>query len=406
MSLPQTLCHFDRPVSHNQTETRFQIAKFSKKLSKTFKLLDVIVHPNVPCYWAALAGAYNVIGRMQIRIDGVEASYYYTPEASSFLLPSAGDNDVQKCIYSQLHSSGNNVVYNPNTKVLELQRNQVDLYPAELRLAVLSNFLANIGCITDSVEIIINWNTDITKYLIPIDPDDVLTSVDIQMPYLAYETYEHSNMSQPEKFLFTEIIGEEVLIPAIGASNTQQLVSRLTNSFNQKLVKRILFQTTPQTLYNANPSLDANPSSDCEALYSVFGSYLSMAQKGEIINFVEDGEAVLTSRGVQNDAIKLATTVDSFKVNSSIVSGAHTHTNTPQLSELNQVISGSANQQLNSFFSWGCVNLNRRVENNFQVSYQRTSDDKDVYPCLEQPLILGCYGECQVAWVNGQKVYV
>jgi hypothetical protein len=398
---PQTLVHYDRPVSHSQTETRFLIPKFTKKLSKTMKLLDIVVQPDVPCYWSALAGAYNVVGRMQIRVAGVEASFYYSPEVMSFLLPSAGSNDVQKCLYSQVHATSNNVVYNANQKRLELQQQAVDFNPAEIRLAVLSNFLASIGCIEDDVEIIINWNADFKKYLIPIDENDTLTSINIQMPYLSYETYEHSNMKQPEKFLYTEIVGEQILIPEIVGNNTSQLVSRLTTAFNEKTIKRILFQNIPQSLETYSPLKDT------KALYKIFGSYLSVPQINEIINFIENGESVLTNRGVQNDAIKLATTVDSFGVNACIVSGAHTHLKQSQLFELDKVILNESAKQLNGFFSWGCVNLNKKIQNNFQITYQRTSaPDATLYPTLSDNLIIGCYGECQVAWVDNQKVYV
>ena len=400
-SQPHLTVHYDRPVSHQGYaggETRFVLPKFIKKLTKTIKLLDISIIPRnqagvvVPCYWSALGGAYNVIGRSQVRIGGVEAAYHYTPGVMSFLVPSAGNNDQQKCVYSQLHGTGNNILYDAETKKLFLDRYQVSEYSSEIRLSLLNNFLANIGCAEDQLEIIINWNTDLSKYLVPVDPNAVIDPVQttISLPYISYESYDHSSMSQPSKFLYTEIVGEEILIDAI-SNNAQQLITRLTNSFNQKTIKRILFQTVPQNILT---------NGDCAKLRGVFGGVLSMAQKGEVVNFIEDGQSVLTSRGVQNDAIKLSTTVDSFGVNASIASGAHTNVSVPVLSELQ----GGTNQ-LNSYFSWGCVDLDRRIESNFQVVYQRTADSAN-YPSLKDSLVLSCYGECQVAWVDGQKVYV
>lgn len=401
-SQPHLTIHYDRPVSHQGVpggETRFVLPKFLKKLTKTIKLLDLKITPRttqgveVPCYWAALGGAYNLVGRSQVRLDGVESSYFYTPQVMSFMVPSAGNNDQQKCVFSQLHGTGNNILYNANSKKLYLERYPVSQYPSEIRLSLLNNFLANIGCAEDQLEIIINWNQDIAKYLIPINPNDTIdpAKTTIDLPYISYETYDHSSIQQPSKFLYTEIIGEEIAIDPITTDNTQQLVSRLTNSFNQKTIKRILFQTTPQNLFS---------NSDATNLRSVFGGYLSVAQKNEVVNFIEDGQSVLTNRGVNNDSIKLSTTVDSFGVNSCIASGAHTNVQNPVLTELQ----GGTNQ-LNSYFSWGCVDLNRKIESNFQVSYQRSSYTTD-YPSLKDGLVLGCYGECQVAWVDGQKVYV
>jgi hypothetical protein len=111
---------------------------------------------------------------------------------------------------------------------------------------------------------------------------------------------------------------------------------------------------------------------------------------------------------VNNDATKLAITIDAFnKVQPHAVSLAHLHSKNPVLKELDVVITGETDPQLNGFFSYGAVELNQRVNQELSVVYQRRSEDNAVYPTLGGQMILHAIGEVNCAWSRQTgKVYL
>jgi len=405
-SYEKNVCHYDRPIAHTQTQTRWVIPAGRKISAPSMKLLDIKLNPNQPCNYAALIGAYGCVRRLQLRVNKKEVNYYFSPEVLPYILSSNADNEAQKGVMSVLHGTGNNVAYDQATKLLTLQRSLVDSQKAEIRLPLLSGFINAIGVIEDEVEIIIDWAStasEYVKYLCPVDPDVPVTSINIEAPYLSYETLEGSSLSQPDKVQFVELVPDQFIIPAITTDDTQVTAPIIrSNAFNKKLIGKMLFVSVPSSISQGLPAPDA------EALFGVFGSYLSVPMSRESFNVNLDGVGLLTMLNVNNDATKLAITIDAFnKVQPHAVSLAHLHSKNPVLKELDVVITGGANPQLNGFFSYGAVELNQRVNQELSVVYQRRSDDNAVYPTLGSQMILHAIGEVHCAWSRQSgKVYL
>lgn len=407
-SYQKNVCHYDRPISHSQTQTRWVIPAGRKVSAPSMKLLDIKLNPNHPCYYAALVGAYACVKRFQLRVNKQEVNYYFSPEVLPYILASNADNEAQRGVMSVLHGTGNNVVYDPETKLLTLQRPLVDSQKAEIRLPLLSGFLNAIGVLEDEVEIIIDWETTaFDKFLCPADTAVPVTSITIEPPYLSYETLEGSSLSQPDKIQFVELVPDQFLIPAITTNSTQVTAPLIrSNAFNKKVIGKMLFVSTPSSLAQALPNADA------KALFALFGSYLSVPMSHESFNVSLDGVGLLTMLNVNNDATKLAITVDAFgKVQPHAVSLAHVHSKNPILKELDVEIVNPpiapGFPQLNGFFSYGAVELNQRVTQELAVTYQRKSDSLTIYPSLAESMVLHAIGECHCMWSrSGGKVYI
>lgn len=405
-SYEKNVCHYDKPISHTQQQTRWVIPAGRKVSAPSMKLLDIKLNPNQPCNYAALIGAYACIHRLQLRVNKQEVNYYFSPEVLPYILSSNADNELQKGIMSVLHGTGNNVVYDQVSKLLTLERSLVDSQKAEIRLPLLSGFINAIGVIEDEVEIIIDWQSsasDFVKYLCPVDAAVPVTSINIEAPYLSYETLEGSSLSQPEKIQFVELVPDQFLIPAINDPNTQVTAPIIrSNAFNKRTIGRLMFVSVPSSLSQAVP----NP--DTKALFATFGSYLSVPMSNESFNVALDGVSLLTMLNVNNDSTKLAITIDAFgKVQPHAVSLAHVHSKNPVLKDLDVVITGGANPQLNGFFSYGAVELNQRVTQELTVTYQRKSETNSVYPSLAEQMVLHAIGEVYCAWSRKTgKVYL
>jgi hypothetical protein len=396
----KNVIHYDLPISHSQTQTRWVIPRGSSVSSVSMKLLNLKLNPNVPCYFGALIGVYACISRLQLRINKQEIDYYFAPEALPYILASSADNEGQKCIFSVLHNTGNNIQYDQASKLLTFQREQVDTTTCEARLALLSNFLQVVGVIDEEIELIVSWNSDIQKYLLPINSNDIVSSINILAPYLSYETLEGTNLKQPNKFIFHELVPDVWSIPALSTGQSQSVTVR-SNAFNQKTINRLMLANVPTTIQNRIP----NP--DSKALFSLFGSYMSVPMAQEVVNVSIDGNNILTMRNVSNDAIKLSLAVDSFGVYPHAVSLGHVHSKTPVVKELSTATPvASGKPQLNGFFSYGIVDMYQRVNKELALVYQRTAPDNTNYPTLGEQLNIYAIGEVQCAFVDGQKIYV
>jgi hypothetical protein len=396
-SYEKNVCHYDRPIAHTQTQTRWVIPAGRKISAPSMKLLDIKLNPNQQCYYAALIGAYGCIRRLQLRVNKKEVNYYFSPEVLPYILASNADNELQKGVMSVLHGTGNNVAYDQATKLLTLQRSLVDSQKSEIRLPLLSGFLNAIGILEDEVEIIIDWassGSELGKYLCPVDPNVPVTAINIEAPYLSYETLEGSSLSQPEKINFVELVPDQFIIPAITTDNTQATAPIIrSNAFNKKVIGKILFVSVPSSVSQGVPN------GDTENLFNLFGSFLSMSQSAESFNVNIDGVGLLTMLNVNNDSTKLGITIDAFnKVQPHAVSLAHVHSKNPVLKELNDVTVDHGVPVLNGYFSYGAVELNQRVNQELSVVYQRRSADNTLYPSLGESMVLHAIGEVHCVW--------
>lgn len=387
MSLTQ--CHYDKPQSHSNTQTRWVLPSNKNIWGSSLKLLDIKMNPNVPGCFPVLVGAYACVKRVQIRLDGKEVDMWYSKSSLPYLLAQMGDNERQKNMNQILYGTGNNVVYDAGSKLLALSRPLVDTNLVVLKLKMFSNLLDNIGIVNNKLEIIIDWETDPAKVFCPLNQEDTpVASYTISAPYLSYETFNEMK-EQPEAVVFTQWVEDEWVIPAIAADNTSQEYQLRSNAFNKKTIGRLLLSNIPS-------NLDTNE--DVEALYWLFNTYLSVPMKFESFNIAKEGRNILTFRNVSNDAVKLSIAHDSWGQSNFITNG-HVHSVASCLKELQGVL-------LNGFASFGCCEVNDFINKELQMTYRRTSDVVAQYPSLAQALIIKVVAEVKCELVNGVKEYI
>jgi hypothetical protein len=393
MSLSQ--CHYDKPQSHNSTQTRWVLPAGKKIFAPSIKVLDLKITPNKDAYFPALVGAYACIKRVQLKVDNRLVDIWNTQHILPLLIANSGDNEKQKGINRALYGTGNNIVYNPQSKKLKLDRPQnlvADPLAVQLKLPVYLDLLNNIGVITSAIEIIIDWETNVNKVLCPLNPADPPTAFTINTPYLAYETL-NGDFSQPNNVPFRMWLEDRFAVPAVGTDNTTQRYEIRSNAFNNKTIGRMLLVNTPASVENAAPS------ADCVQLYRTFGQYMSVPMKQENFNVAKDGRLIFSLRNVNNDAVKLSAVADAWG-SGVFATNAHIHSVASVLDELQDAA------QLNGFASFGAVEINDLVKKELQLTYMRVSDDHTDYPALGDQLIISAVAEVRCMLVDGLKVYV
>jgi hypothetical protein len=395
MSLSQ--CHYDKPQSHSTNQTRWVIPAGKKIYAPSMKLLDLKIKPDKDCYFPALIGAYSAIKRVQIKLDNRLVDVWYAQEMLPLLIAGLSDNDGQKCINRALFSSGNNVVYDNTTKLLKLDRPLVqaggNAPTSTLKLLVFSDLLNSIGVITSAMEIIIDWETDVSKLFCPKVISSPPTSFTIDAPYLSYETL-NGDYKQPDKVPFRQWVQDRFNVPAIAGNNETQRYEIRSNAFNAKTIGRMVLVNTPQCIENASAN------NDIEQLYSVFGKYMSVPMKLENYNAAKDGRLIFSLRNVNNDSVKLSTTVDAWG-DAVFVTNGHIHSKKSVLSELQ-----AGSSILNGFASYGSIEINDYVSKELQLTYMRTSDVNATYPTIAENLVISAIAEVKCELVNGLKVYI
>lgn len=392
MSLTQV--HYDRPRAHSNTQTRFIIPRNRKVYTPSIRLLDIVVNPSKDCYFPALVGAYSLIKRVQVSLNSVPVDLWEAQSSLPFLVAQMGDNEKQRGVVKELYLTGNNLTHDPNTNTMNLDRPLVDSSSASMKMIVYSDLLANLGIANDEIEIIIDWETNLKKCLLPADNGTPVTSINIPPMYLVYETFV-GDIPQPTQVYFRKWTEEQMVVSLV-ANNTLQTVELRSNAFNGKTVSRMLISNIPSSINSSTPKIDST------ALYSVFGSYVSIPMVQEAFNIGKNGMTILSLRNVNNDSLKLAMTSDTWG-DSNFVSGAHLHLNTPMLNVLNATFTSGLSQipQLNGFASFGSVDISEKITKDMQFSYSRLGNT--TYETLSEQMLLVVDAEVNCV-LDGNKV--
>jgi len=397
MSLTQV--HYDRPRSHTASQTRFIIPANRKVYTPSLKLLDIVVNPSKACYFPALVGAYALIKKVQVSINSVPSDLWNAQQTLPYLVAQFGDNEKQRGIVRELYLTGNNVVNQPDSNTMVLDRPLVDSASASVKLMVYSDLLANLGVCNQEIEIIIDWEDKLYNCLVPADGGTPVTSVNIPQMYLVYETFVN-DIAQPNGIYFRKWVEEQMSV-STGTAGSLQTVELRSNSMNDKTISRLLISNLPISINKGTPNADA------KALYNVFSKYMSVPMVQESFNIGKNGMTLLSLRNVNNDSLKLGMTNDIWG-GAHFTTGAHLHKNLPMLNELNSqwTPSGapSAIQQLNGFASYGCVDISEKVTKDLQFSYSRLLPA--TYTTLNEQMILVVDAEVNCLFKDGKVTYV
>jgi hypothetical protein len=382
--------HYDRPQSHNQIQTRWVLPGNKCIFAPSIKVLDLVINPNNASYFPALTGAYACVLRMQLYLNKKLIYKFDAQELIPYMVAESGDNEKQFGINKPLFNTGNNVQLNNEIGLLRLNRGQVDSTSATIKLSVLCDLFNNIGIIDEEMEILIDWEQNLNKLLIPVIPGSPATSVNIQAPYLSYETVA-GDLKQPSVVPFRNYIRDQLVVAAVTEGATQNVEIR-SNAFNQKTLGRMMFCNSPSSIATGQPEADA------ELLYNVFGYYMSTPMSQETWNVALNGKNIMTFRNVQNDAVKLSITNDTWG-SAYFTSGAHTHLKRSVLEELDD----ETEESLNGYASYGCVELNQYVGKDLQLTYSRRGEASTT---LSEQLVVNVIAEVKCVYDNGVVKYV
>lgn len=385
MSLTQIF--YDRPSSHSSVQTRWTIPGGKRILSSSIKILDLGIVLDEECYFPALVGAYGLIKKVQVRLNNRLVDIWNAQQILPLLISLSGDNEHQVGINSVLFGSGNNVKYDSPSKLLSLERETVTGKKYSLKLSVYSDLCNNIGLINDPLEIIVDWESDVMKCTVPVDPETPATSLEVLTPYLSYETLNDESRQQPNEVPYRMWVLDQFAIPEVDASDTNQQYEIRSNAFNNHVVGRLVLTNQPLSF-----------GEDMTELYNVFGVYQSTPMAKENFNIAVDGKSILTFRNVNNNATKASLLVDAF--GSSVFStNAHIHSVQSPLLELQGAL-------LNGYASYGCAEINGRVAKELALTYRRASDDNVTYPTLGSAFIINCIAEVKCVLKDGLKSYL
>jgi hypothetical protein len=384
MSLSLTTVNYDRPISHSQNQTVWRIAANNKVFSPSIRILDLVMKPNKPSFFPALVGAYSCVKSVQLRLDGRDADFWNSKYALPYMVAQrGGDAEHQQGVSKVSHSTGNNLVYNSNTELFDFDRPLVDATSASLNLTVFSDLLQQIQIIDSAVELIVNWETKDNQMFLPVNPLDPATSHEIQVPYLSYETV-NFDVPQPKVVNFKQWISDSFNIAPTANATRSEILS---TAFANKFVSKIMLVNVPVSVDTGVPVASIKP------IYDIMGSYMSVPMCRESFNIAIGGKNVYVFRGTANDAIKMSMMVDCWG-GVALLSNSHF--------QASSSIVGGLGTTLNGFSSFGAAELNQRVLEQLQISYQREASG--AANALDEGLHIYCVGQISSSLQNGIKV--
>jgi hypothetical protein len=360
--MSMSVIHYD-PVAQSVKNLRavFKIPKGVAAIPGTIKVLDIKIQPkdaqgnDVVCYFPANAGIWSAVRQIELLVGDKPVDLFLSKQASAFV-NTLGNPDLQKDIAQPL-SASNNVVYEtPESPAsMTLQYQPVDAISQALELRKVLDYLNRRYIVEDGLSVSITWDKDVFNEWL-LDQSAAVSTIDIFPGYLSYESIEGPHKFPEQKTVaFHQTIQETILVPSIGYGEIQYWEQRM-NSLRGKTVTRALFAVEPE-------GAPANTT----AVRGTFGKLCSVGQLGESLNIAVDGSQILTFKGFSSLAHKLAMTSDSWGV-SSAAQGAWYLGETPSLRD-------SKNQGLVNYFSYLGVDMNRFVDKEVVIQYQRKSAD-------------------------------
>jgi hypothetical protein len=186
--------------------------------------------------------------------------------------------------------------------------------------------------------------------------------------------------------MFRNYVRDQLSVPSISSGVTTPVEIR-SNAFNQKTIGRMLLVNQPISIVNGAPQTEA------QKLYNTFGYYMSVPMSQETWNIALNGRNIMTMRNVNNDAVKLSISNDTWG-EAYFTSGAHYHGKRSVLKELDDTTGAS----LNGYASYGSVEINDYVGKDLQLTYTRRGEDANT---LREQLAISLIGEVKCVYDNG-----
>jgi hypothetical protein len=340
--------------SHNQSRSVYTVESGLAVKANKIRLLDFNVYTDSGFQTLAdlslhpLCGVYSLIKKLSfLNLQGQEIDSLSNCINNMSLRLLHMDNGSQLAISSKLNCT-NNGFYNVDTKTVEVMDKQASS-PAQnglyIDLASMINYLNVREHIVEGFSIVVEWNHQ--SVWAPL----YVGSLYISSPTLAIDEVLGVSPQQVDQksVMFVNMVNDIITI-----GSTSPLTTRLNSYYNQFI----------SNLYYLNV-LNGSP-------YNGLGFSVDQLETFEI---TIDGKKLLPLKGVDNSARKLAYMHD-FTGKCNIVTGSYLKLANPLQIEFKG--NNSPSVAFDNSLSFGCVKLDRFIQNDMTLTYSRPSATDDI----------------------------
>lgn len=339
--------------SHNQSRSVYTVESGLVVKANKIRLLDFNVYSDSGFQNVAdlslhpLAGVYSLIKKISfLNLQGQEIDSMSNCINNMSLRLLHMDNGSQLAISSKLNCT-NNGFYNVDSKTVEVMDKQASstaqngLY---IDLASMLNYLNTREHIVEGFSVVVEWNQPSVWA-----PLYVGTGLYISSPTLALDEVLGVSAQQVDQkpVMFINMVNDLI---SIGTSTTP-LQTRLNSYYNQFI----------SNLYYLNV-VNGSP-------YNGLGFSVDQLETFEV---TIDGKKLLPLKGVDNSARKLAYMHD-FTGKCNVVTGSYLKLVNPLQIEFKG--NNSPSVTFDNNLSFGCIKLDRFIQNDMTLSYSRSTFD-------------------------------
>ena len=337
--------------SHNQSRSVYRVGAGTVIKAKKIRLLDFGLYSdasfNTPfglgdkgLAFHPLAGVYSLIKKISLfNLNGVEIDNLTNCMNNMAMRLTHMENAMQLGINTPLNLT-NNSFYNEDSKAISNYESITSDDGLYIDVSFMLNYLNSRDYLAEGFTIIIEWASQAVWAPFVTDP------IFISNPTLAIDEMLTIGVSQVDMkpVVFVNIVND-IISMGTEISKTQRL-----NSYYNLFISKLYYLNNIETDLNAGLGYSSS--------------------QNETFELTIDGKKLLSLKGIDTPARKTAFWTD-FAGRSCMVNGS----NQKLLSPLNIVVSGSNRNEdiLDNHMSYGCVKLDRFIQNDITVSYSRPS---------------------------------
>lgn len=340
--------------SHNQNRSLYRVDAGMVIKANKIRLLDFGIYANAAftevydvgsngVAFHPLAGVYSLIKKISItNLNGVEIDNLTNCTNVMAMRLTHMENALQRGINKQLNLT-NNTFTNEDSKSISTSESETSINGLYIDVSLMLNYLNSRPYLAEGFTIVIEWNTP-SVWAPNIDEQLFISNPTLAIDEMLNMTPEMVDM---KPVVFVNVVNDTLVLGS-SASKTQ----RLNSYFNLFISK----------LYYLN-NIESNGA----------GVGYSVSQN-ETFELTIDGKKLLSLKGIDSPARKTAFWSD-FAGRSCMVNGS----NQKLLSPLDIEVKGANRGQdvFDNHLSFGCVKLDRFIQNDMTVSYTRPTTVSD-----------------------------
>jgi hypothetical protein len=347
--------------SHNQSRSVYTVEAGLVVKANKIRLLDFNIYSDSGYQNLAplialhpLAGVYSLIKKMSfLNLQGQEIDSMQNCINNMAVRLLHMDNGTQEGVSSVVNCTANSF-FNKDSKSI-ISTGYTNSLSSDnglyIDLASMLNYLNTREYLAEGFTIVIEWESQ--SVWAPQYPVADYGNLYISSPTLAIDEALEVSPAQVnmQPVMFTNMVHDRIYM----GTSTATKITRL-NSFYNQYISNLYYFNTHKT-----------------AQYSGLGFSKS---ENEVFEITIDGKKLLPLKGVDTPARKLAYFHD-FTGMSNILSGSYMPLTYPLTVEIKGINNPTIN--FDNIMSYGCIKLDRFIQNDLTLSYSRTlSDDIDL----------------------------